>query len=68
MPLKTTTLPFLTLFSMQPSEAILILRNTGHTAELPRFVGDSHKVDGQPLTREELLTLASDQDLPDLLL
>ena len=53
---------------MLSSEAILILRNTGHTAELPRFVGDSHKVNGVPVTREELLTLASEQDLPDLLL
>ena len=53
---------------MLPSEAILILRNTGHTAELPRFVGDSHKVNGVPVTREELLTLATVQVRPFLLL
>ena len=52
---------------MLPSEAILILRNTGHTAEYPRFEGDTFKVNGVSLTREQLFTMACDQDKPVVL-
>ena len=42
---------------MTTSDVLLVLRNTGHQAELPRHRGDSYKVDGHSLTREEFFAL-----------
>ena len=38
---------------MDVTDVLLILRNTGHKAELARFAGDSYKVDGHNLTRRQ---------------
>ena len=43
---------------------LLVLRNTGHTAELPRHSGDSYKVDGHSLTRAEFLALVDPSTTP----
>jgi hypothetical protein len=36
-------------------EALLVLRNAGYTAELPRFRGDAYKVNGRSYTKEEFI-------------
>ena len=52
---------------MTVSFALLVLRNTGHTSELPRFRGDSYKVDGHNLTRDEFLALVDPSRIPSTL-
>lgn len=52
---------------MTAPDVLLVLRNTGHTAELPRFRGDSYKVDGHNLTRDEFLALVDPSGIPSTL-
>jgi len=49
------------------SYVLLVLRNLGHTAELPRHSGDSFKVDGHNLTRAEFLALVDPCRVPSTL-